>query len=91
VSGSCPDGSSLPADNGARGSDVHPARRTIWDTSGHSRSGPDVDDPLYTEDLDLTAVTIAEQLTALLQTVHRRADKPSLRALRNSQGRSRPM
>lgn len=50
-----------------------------------------MDDPLYTEDLDLTAVTIAEQLTALLQTVHRRADKPSLRALRNSQGRSRPM
>jgi len=40
-----------------------------------------VDDAPYTEDLDLASVTTHRELTALLQTVHLRADSPSLRAL----------
>jgi transcriptional regulator with XRE-family HTH domain len=40
-----------------------------------------VDDALYTGDLDLASVTTPEDLTTLLQIVHLRADKPSLRDL----------
>lgn len=40
-----------------------------------------MDDALYTEDLDLASVTTYRDLAALLQTVHLRADKPSLRML----------
>ena len=35
----------------------------------------------HTEDLDLASVDTGEELSALLRTVHLRADKPSLRAL----------
>lgn len=35
----------------------------------------------YMEDLDLASVTGREELSALLRTVHARADRPSLRAL----------
>lgn len=38
-------------------------------------------DALYTGDLDLTAAVTPAELTALLRTVHLRADRPSLRAL----------
>lgn len=38
-------------------------------------------DAPYTGDLDLTAVTTAGELAALLRTVHLRADRPSLRTL----------
>jgi len=40
-----------------------------------------VDDPPYTEDLNLASVTIYGELAALLRTVHLRADRPSLRTL----------
>lgn len=40
-----------------------------------------MDDALYTEDLDLASVTTHRDLAVLLQTVHLRADKPSLRTL----------
>jgi transcriptional regulator with XRE-family HTH domain len=40
-----------------------------------------VDDAPYTEDLDLASVNTHGELAALLQTVHIRADRPSLRRL----------
>jgi transcriptional regulator with XRE-family HTH domain len=40
-----------------------------------------VDDEPYTKDLDLASVTTHDELTARLQTVHLRADSPSLREL----------
>lgn len=40
-----------------------------------------MDDAPYLDDLDLASVTTNEELTALLQTVHVRADRPSLRML----------
>lgn len=40
-----------------------------------------MDDAPYTEDLDLASVTTYGELAALLQTVHLRADRPSLRTL----------
>ncbi len=40
-----------------------------------------MEDAPYTEDLDLASVTTHEELAALLQTVHLRADRPSLRRL----------
>ena len=40
-----------------------------------------MDDAPYTGDLDLGAVTTRDELVALLQEVHVRADKPSLRSL----------
>ena len=40
-----------------------------------------MDDAPYTEDLNLASVTTRRDLAALLQTVHLRADKPSLRTL----------
>lgn len=40
-----------------------------------------MDDAPYTDDLDPASVTTHEELTGLLQTVHLRADKPSLRTL----------
>jgi transcriptional regulator with XRE-family HTH domain len=40
-----------------------------------------VDDSPYTEDLGLESVATREDLSALLRTVHLRADKPSLRML----------
>lgn len=43
--------------------------------------GADVDVSPYTEDLDLASVNVPEELSALLRTVHLRADKPSLRTL----------
>lgn len=48
-----------------------------------------MDDALYTGDLDLAAVTTPEELTTLLQIVHLRADKPSLRDLQ-ARTRHRP-
>jgi transcriptional regulator with XRE-family HTH domain len=40
-----------------------------------------VDIAPYTEDLDLASVNTSEEFSAMLRTVHRRADKPSLRTL----------
>ena len=40
-----------------------------------------MDDAPHTEDLDLASTTTPEKLAELLRTVHRRADKPSLRTL----------
>jgi hypothetical protein len=51
---------------------------TTADTCGQ---GVDVDDAPYTGDLDLGAASTRDDLAALLQTVHIRADKPSLRTL----------
>ena len=51
---------------------------TTGDTCGQ---GSDVTDAPYTSDLDLASVTTRSELTALLQQVHVRADKPSLRTL----------
>lgn len=51
---------------------------TTGDTCGQ---GSDVTDAPYTSDLDPGSVTTRSELTALLQQVHVRADKPSLRTL----------
>ena len=40
-----------------------------------------MDDPPYTEDLDLASVTTQGELAEFLRTVHLRADKPSFRSL----------
>jgi transcriptional regulator with XRE-family HTH domain len=57
-------------------------RGTLRDITGHLRTGAaSVDLTPYTEDLDLATVTAREELTALLTTVHLRADRPSLRTL----------
>ena len=50
----------------------------------------DVDDAPYTDDLDLNAVSSRNDLSRLLRTVHRRADKPSLRTLEARTRRSTP-
>jgi len=54
-------------------------------TVGHQRTsadrGADVHVSPYTEDLDLASVNAWGELSALLRTIHLRADKPSLRTL----------
>jgi transcriptional regulator with XRE-family HTH domain len=54
-------------------------------TVGHLRTSADkgagMDVSPYTDDLDIASVNSWEELSALLRTVHLRADKPSLRTL----------
>jgi transcriptional regulator with XRE-family HTH domain len=54
-------------------------------TVGHLRTSADkgagMDVSPYTDDLDIASVNAWEELSALLRTVHLRADKPSLRTL----------
>ena len=57
------------------------ARRTLWDNSGHPRTGSGRGRCPIPGDLDLDAVSTRDDLASLLRTVHVRADEPSLRTL----------